>query len=93
MHYFCNCSNISPDAAYRMTTLSRVDLEGIPFFLQEVDQAGNKVRRLGLRGYPKNLHWGGGGAGGGFFSKRARPQGTTGTGTGTGIPALQFQFL
>ena len=42
------------EVAYRMTTLSRVDLEGIPFFLQEVDQAGNKVRRLGLRGYPKN---------------------------------------
>ena len=42
------------EVAYRMTTLSRVDMEGIPFFLQEVDQAGNKVRRLGLRGYPKN---------------------------------------
>ena len=41
-----------------MTTLSRVDMEGIPFFLQEVDQAGNKVRRVGLRGYPKNTFGG-----------------------------------
>ena len=28
-------------------------MEGIPFFLQEVDQAGNMVRRLGVQGYPK----------------------------------------
>ena len=46
------------EVAYRMTTLSRADMEGIPFFLQEVDQAGNKVRRVGLRGYPKNTFGG-----------------------------------
>jgi predicted transcriptional regulator/transcriptional regulator with XRE-family HTH domain len=41
------------EVAVRMTTLGRTKMEGIPFFLQEVDQAGNLVRRLGQSGYPK----------------------------------------
>lgn len=41
------------EVAARMTTLGRSKMEGIPFFLQEVDQAGNMVRRLGLKGFPK----------------------------------------
>lgn len=41
------------EVATRLTTLGRVKMEGIPFFLQEVDQAGNTVRRLGLNGYPR----------------------------------------
>ena len=41
------------EVATRLTTLGRVKMEGIPFFLQEEDQAGNIVRRLGLDGYPR----------------------------------------
>lgn len=41
------------EVAVRLTTLGRMKMEGIPFFLQEVDQAGNRVRRLGLQGYPR----------------------------------------
>lgn len=41
------------EIAVRLTTLGRTKMEGIPFFLQEVDQAGNKVRHLGLHGYPR----------------------------------------
>jgi len=41
------------EVAVRMTSLGRSQMEGIPFFLQEVDQAGNMVRRLGSKGYPK----------------------------------------
>ena len=41
------------EVAVRLTTLGRAKMEGIPFFLQEVDQAGNMVRRVGLNGYPR----------------------------------------
>lgn len=41
------------EVAVRLTTLGRAKMEGVPFFLQEVDQAGNKIRQLGLHGYPR----------------------------------------
>jgi len=41
------------EVAMRLTTLGRVKMEGIPFFLLEVDQAGNTVRRLGVKTFPK----------------------------------------
>lgn len=40
-------------AALRMTTLSRPNQGGLPFFLLEVDHAGNILRRSGAKGYPK----------------------------------------
>lgn len=40
-------------AAMRMTTLNRPNQAGLPFFLMEVDHAGNILRRSGVKGYPK----------------------------------------
>ncbi|WP_102960769.1 helix-turn-helix domain-containing protein [Mangrovicella endophytica] len=39
-------------AAQRLTTLQRASAPGIPFFLMEVDHAGNRIRRVGARGFP-----------------------------------------
>jgi XRE family transcriptional regulator, fatty acid utilization regulator len=39
-------------AANRLTTLSRTGASGIPFFMLEIDQAGNRFRRAGAGGYP-----------------------------------------
>ncbi|CCF17997.1 Transcriptional regulator [Pseudorhizobium banfieldiae] len=40
-------------AANRITTLSRPGAAGLPFFLLELDHAGNVIRRAGSQGYPK----------------------------------------
>src|SRR5262245_6652067 len=47
-------------AANRLTTLCRQDRSGIPFFLLEVDVAGNRFRRAGAQGFP-HARFGGGG--------------------------------
>jgi len=39
-------------AANRLTTLQRPGASGIPFFLLEVDNAGNRFRRAGAQGFP-----------------------------------------
>ena len=39
-------------AATRLTTLAREEGSGIPFFLLEVDNAGNRIRRMGAEGFP-----------------------------------------
>lgn len=39
-------------AANRLTTLQRTGAAGIPFFMLEVDNAGNKFRRAGAQGFP-----------------------------------------
>jgi XRE family transcriptional regulator, fatty acid utilization regulator len=39
-------------AASRLTTLAREGASGIPFFLIEVDGAGNRLRRAGAQGFP-----------------------------------------
>lgn len=41
-------------AANRITMLGRKDAAGVPFFMSEVDQAGNKFRRAGAEGYPQS---------------------------------------
>lgn len=41
-------------AATRLTSMQRADLPGVPFFLMEVDNAGNIVRRAGARGFPRS---------------------------------------
>ena len=41
-------------AANRLTTLGREGAAGIPFFLLEIDQAGNRLRRAGAQGFPLN---------------------------------------
>lgn len=46
-------------AANRLTTLSRPDAAGIPFFLLEVDHAGNRLRRMGAQGFPVSRFGGG----------------------------------
>lgn len=40
-------------AANRVTMLGRKDAEGIPFFMTEIDQAGNSFRRAGAKGFPQ----------------------------------------
>ena len=40
-------------AANRLTMLQRSGTAGIPFFMAEIDQAGNRFRRAGARGYPQ----------------------------------------
>ncbi|MEQ1403660.1 short-chain fatty acyl-CoA regulator family protein [Neorhizobium sp. Rsf11] len=40
-------------AANRLTTLVRTDAGGIPFFLLELDHAGNVIRRAGAQGFPQ----------------------------------------
>lgn len=41
-------------AATRVTSLQRADLPGVPFFIMEIDHAGNIVRRAGAKGYPRS---------------------------------------
>jgi predicted transcriptional regulator/DNA-binding XRE family transcriptional regulator len=41
-------------AANRLTSLCRPDAAGIPFFLMELDHAGNAVRRAGAQGFPQS---------------------------------------
>ncbi|MEM8542013.1 MAG: short-chain fatty acyl-CoA regulator family protein [Pseudomonadota bacterium] len=40
-------------AANRVTMLGRKDAEGVPFFMAEIDQAGNSFRRAGAKGFPQ----------------------------------------
>ncbi|GGA78617.1 Cro/Cl family transcriptional regulator [Brucella endophytica] len=40
-------------AANRLTTLARSGAAGVPFFMLEVDHAGNRFRRAGALGYPQ----------------------------------------
>lgn len=40
-------------AANRLTMLQRRGQAGVPFFMAEIDQAGNRFRRAGARGYPQ----------------------------------------
>ena len=46
-------------AANRLTTLGRPGTPGIPFFMLEVDNAGNRFRRAGAQGFP-HARFGGG---------------------------------
>lgn len=46
-------------AANRLTTLNRNGASGIPFFMLEIDQAGNRFRRAGAQGYPQSRFGGG----------------------------------
>jgi predicted transcriptional regulator/DNA-binding XRE family transcriptional regulator len=46
-------------AANRLTTLSRSGAQGVPFFMLEIDQAGNRFRRAGAAGYPQSRFGGG----------------------------------
>ncbi|MGN6549643.1 MAG: helix-turn-helix domain-containing protein [Pararhizobium sp.] len=46
-------------AAHRLTTLARSGAAGIAFFLMEVDQAGNRLRRRGANGFPQAVFGGG----------------------------------
>ncbi len=39
--------------ANRLTTLSRNGAAGVPFFMLEIDHAGNRFRRAGAQGYPQ----------------------------------------
>lgn len=39
-------------AANRLTTLARQGMAGIPFFMLEIDHAGNRLRRSGAQGFP-----------------------------------------
>lgn len=41
-------------AANRLTTLQRQGAAGVPFFMLEVDHAGNRFRRAGAQGYPQS---------------------------------------
>ncbi|WP_274426336.1 helix-turn-helix domain-containing protein [Chelativorans sp. YIM 93263] len=40
-------------AANRLTTLGREGAPGVPFFMLEVDSAGNRLRRAGAQGFPR----------------------------------------
>lgn len=40
-------------AASRLVTLQRPGAAGLPFFLLEADNAGNRIRRAGARGFPE----------------------------------------
>lgn len=46
-------------AANRLTTLQRRGASGIPFFMLEVDNAGNRFRRAGAHGFPHGRFGGG----------------------------------
>jgi predicted transcriptional regulator/DNA-binding XRE family transcriptional regulator len=46
-------------AANRVTTLCRPGVSGIPFFMLEVDHAGNRFRRAGAQGFPQARFGGG----------------------------------
>lgn len=46
-------------AANRLTTLQRQNAPGIPFFMLEIDNAGNRFRRAGAQGFPQSRFGGG----------------------------------
>lgn len=46
-------------AANRLTMLQRQGAPGVPFFMLEVDNAGNRFRRAGARGFPVQRFGGG----------------------------------
>lgn len=46
-------------AATRLTTLVRAGAGGVPFFMLEVDQAGNRMHRAGATGFPQARFGGG----------------------------------
>ena len=46
-------------AATRLTTLQRTGASGVPFFLMEIDAAGNRLRRAGAHGFPHAAFGGG----------------------------------
>lgn len=46
-------------AANRLTTLQRTGMTGVPFFMQEIDHAGNRFRRGGAQGFPHSRFGGG----------------------------------
>ena len=46
-------------AANRLTTLQRPGAAGVPFFMLEVDSAGNRFRRAGAQGFPHSRFGGG----------------------------------
>ena len=46
-------------AANRLTTLQRQNASGVPFFLMEIDHAGNRFRRAGAQGFPHGRFGGG----------------------------------
>ncbi|MDN2580215.1 XRE family transcriptional regulator [Aquibium sp. ELW1220] len=46
-------------AANRLTTLQRQGAAGVPFFMLEVDNAGNRFRRAGAHGFPQSRFGGG----------------------------------
>lgn len=46
-------------AANRLTTLQRPGAAAVPFFMLEVDNAGNRFRRAGAEGYPASRFGGG----------------------------------
>lgn len=46
-------------AANRLATLARPEAAGIPFFVMEVDHAGNRLRRAGAQGFPHDSFGGG----------------------------------
>lgn len=39
-------------AASRLVSLQRTGTAGVPFFLMEIDNAGNRLRRIGAQGFP-----------------------------------------
>lgn len=41
-------------AANRLTSLARNAAAGVPFFMLEIDHAGNRFRRAGAQGYPQS---------------------------------------
>lgn len=45
--------------AERLTMLARPGALGIPFFLMEIDHAGNRLRRQGAQGFPQSRFGGG----------------------------------
>jgi predicted transcriptional regulator/DNA-binding XRE family transcriptional regulator len=46
-------------AASRLTTLQRPGATGVPFFLMEIDIAGNRLRKAGAQGFPQARFGGG----------------------------------
>ncbi|HEY6631616.1 MAG TPA: short-chain fatty acyl-CoA regulator family protein [Rhizobiaceae bacterium] len=46
-------------AATRLTTLQRTGSAGVPFYMVEIDSAGNRLRRAGAHGFPHAAFGGG----------------------------------
>lgn len=46
-------------AATRLVTLQRTGSAGVPFFMMEIDSAGNRLRRAGAHGFPHSAFGGG----------------------------------